>query len=128
MGALLLAGFLAVHGLIYIGMGLAVERSWLLSGLLGSAVPTLAKVVYGIATIGFVAAGLGVLGLPTLLEGWRIFAAVSAITAGIGFILFFNGALGAWSMFMQGAVGAILDVGILLGLYWIWPSGVAAAA
>ena len=126
MGGLLLAGFLAIHGLIYAGIGLAVEHSWLLSGILGDAVSPLAKIVYGVATVGFVAAGVGVLGLPALQDLWRILAVVSAVTTIAGFVIFFNGVIGAWSIFVQGAAGAILDLGILIGAYWTWQSGPSA--
>lgn len=127
MWGLLLAGFLAIHGLIYVGIGLAVEHSWLLSDILGDAVSPLAKVVYGVATVGFVAAGVGVLGLPAVQDWWRVLAVVSAVTAIAGFVIFFNGVMGAWSIFVQGAVGAILDVGILIGLYSIWQSGTSVS-
>lgn len=58
----------------------------------------------GIATLGYVLAGLGVFGVPGISEIWRIFAAASAVISLLLLIHF-------WHLWLK--VCVLLDIGIL---------------
>src|SRR5688572_633615 len=91
---LVLGAFLIAHGLIHTSYGgsppvtvggppwpFQLGHSWLLSGLgLGAdAVRAVGTALWIATTAGFVAAGVGVFGVPVLHELWRGLAAGSAM-------------------------------------------------
>ena len=127
-----LAVFLIAHGLVHSILAIApkpndseakpgtfftaVDRSWLLPqlGLNGSAVRWVGIILVALSTLGFVLAGLGVLGVPGLSVIWRTVAVVSACVSLLLLFLFWH----PWLV-----VGVLIDVGILIGLLWLdWPS------
>jgi len=68
----LLGGLLIVHGLAHIGAGTwvyGVTQSWLVTGL------------WLMATIGFLAAGVGLLGVPVLERHWHTIVASGALAS-----------------------------------------------
>lgn len=89
----------------------ASSRSWLLPqlGLNASTVQWIGIVLVALATLGFVLAGLGVLGVPGLTLVWRPLTIVSSCLSLLLLILFWH----PWII-----VGALIDVGILFTLVW----------
>jgi hypothetical protein len=127
---LLFAVFLILHGLVHAILAAApipnapdpkagafftaTTRSWLLPrlGMSDSAVQWIGIILVVLTTLGFILAGLGVLGVPGLSEGWRIIAVVSAIVSLLLLIVFWH----PWLL-----VGVLIDIGILvllLGFKW----------
>ena len=117
--------FLIAHGLVHwvliapppnipdTGIGGFLTNSWLVGNLgLNEAVARwLGITLIVLATIGFVTAGIVVLGSQ---EWWRVLAVVSAAISIILLVFFWN----SWFV-----VGPLLDVAILVALLWIhWPS------
>jgi len=67
------------------------HRSWLLSGLLGDAVSRVIVIIlFGIALIGFIAAGLGVFSWLVPHDSWPRLAIVSAVVGLVALALFWN--------------------------------------
>ena len=94
----------------------APARSWLLSKLGASeAVGQWTGIVLVVmATIGFILAGMGVLGVPGLSAIWRTTAVISAALSLLLLIIFWH----SWLI-----VGVLIDVVILVSLLWLnWPS------
>ena len=129
---ILLAIFLIAHGLVHSGLAVApnpadpnakagaffttVERSWLLSqmGLSGTAVRWIGICLVVLSTLGFIFAGLGILGLVGLSEIWRTVAMISAGLSMLLLILF-------WHPWLP--IGVLINIGTLIALLWAkWPS------
>lgn len=122
-----LAVFLIVHGLVHAGLAAApipndpdskpgsfftaTARSWLLPrlGLNTSTVQWVGILLVALVTLGFILAGLGVLGVPGLSTGWRTVAMVSVCLSLLLLILFWH----PWLV-----VGIMIDIGILITLLW----------
>jgi hypothetical protein len=128
----LFALFLIAHGLVHAGLAAApipndpypkpgafftaMERSWLLPklGLNGPAIQWIGIILVVLATLGFVLAGLGGLGVPGLNAVWGTLAVVSACVSLLLLVLFWH----TWLV-----VGVLIDIGILVALLWVkWPS------
>ena len=122
-----LAGiFVILHGLVHLwyvtlstrlveykpDMGWTGE-SWLLTSPLGdSATRALASGLYVLATLGFVAGGIGLLARQDWRQG---VLAASAILSTAIIILFWDGNT---SMLVQkGLIGVLINVGVMLALY-----------
>ena len=132
---MLLAVLLIAHGLVHSGLGAApipndpnskpgafftaATRSWLLPrlGLNASTVQWCGIVLVALTTLGFIVAGLGVIGVSGLSTVWRTVAVVSACVSLLLLILY-------WHPWL--AVGVLLDTSILIALLWAhWPSQAA---
>ena len=126
-----LALFLIAHGLVHSILAIApnpsdpdakpgtfftaVERSWLLPqlGLDTTTIRWIGIILVALSTIGFILAGLGVLGVPGLNTIWRTVSVISACLSLLLLILFWH----PWLI-----VGVLIDIGILLALLWAkWP-------
>lgn len=80
-------------------------RSWLLTGLLGDIVSrVLVVVLFGVAMIGFIAAGLGLFGWLVPHSTWQILAIVSAVISLVALALFWN----SFVTFFPNKIGAIV--------------------
>ena len=67
------------------------HRSWLLSGILGDTVSrALVILLFGAAMIGFIAAGLGLLGWLVPHSAWQTLALYSAVISLVALVLFWN--------------------------------------
>ncbi len=126
-----LALFLVAHGLVHSILAIAptpsdpdatpgtfftaVERSWLLPQL-GLAAPTIRWIgllLVALSTLGFILAGLGILGVPGLSGVWRSIAVVSSSGSLLLLILFWH----PWLI-----IGVLIDIGILVSLLIVkWP-------
>ena len=120
-----LAIFLIVHGLVHsilavtpnpgdpgAGPGAfftAAERSWLLPqlGLNATTIRWTGIILVFLSTLGFVLAGLGILGVPGLSTIWRTVAVVSSCVSLLLLILFWH----PWLI-----VGVLIDIGVLITL------------
>ena len=117
---IVVAVVLILHGLVHGILAMVPEpnaaepvfatffsNSWLLSrlGLSESAGKPLAFVLAALATIGFVAAGLGLLDILVPFEWWRTLAAVSAVVSLLLLVIF-------WHPYV--IVGVVIDVVILV--------------
>jgi hypothetical protein len=94
--------------------------SWLLSGLIGQPATNGAAILIWLAAIvGFLLAGLALLGWGVPHAWWRPLAVVSAVVSLIGVVLFWN-AFATWF----NKVGAItVDLAVLIGLLVLqWPA------
>ena len=128
----IIALFLITHGLVHIALAAAPnpddtgskagafftsrERSWLLTrlGLNPSMIRWTGIVLVSSATLGFILAGLGVFGVPGLVEIWRSAAILSAVISLVLLALYWH----PWLI-----VGILIDIGILVSLLWAnWPS------
>jgi hypothetical protein len=126
-----LALFLIAHGLVHSILAIApnpsdpdakpgtfftaVERSWLLPqlGLDATTIRWIGIILVALSTLGFILAGLGVLGVPGLNTIWRTVSVVSSCLSLLLLILFWH----PWLI-----VGVLIDIGILLALLWAkWP-------
>ena len=89
-------------------------RSWLLTGLLGEPLSrAFVVILFGAAMVGFIAAGLGVLGWLVPHSAWQSLAIVSAIISMVALALFWN----AFVTLFPNKIGAILvNVAALWGL------------
>jgi hypothetical protein len=122
---------LTAHGLVHVGLAIApnpadpdarpgafftaVDRSWLLPqlGLNATAVQWIGILLVGLSTLGFVLAGLGILGVPGLSAIWRTAAILSAIMSLLLLFLF-------WHPWLP--VGVLINVATLIALVWAkWP-------
>lgn len=124
---ILFALFLIAHGLVHAGLSAApipndpeskpgafftaASRSWLLPqlGLGGSAIQWIGIVLVILSTVGFVLAGLGVLGVPGLNTIWRAVTVISSCLSLLLLILFWH----PWLI-----VGVLIDIGLLISLLW----------
>jgi hypothetical protein len=123
--------FLIAHGLVHAILGAApdpnatnaspftffteAERSWLLSqsGLDNAAIRWIGTVLVVFSTLGFVLAGMGLLGVPGLSMIWRTVAIVTACVSLLLLILFWH----TWLV-----IGILIDVVVLVALVWFkWP-------
>jgi len=119
--------FLILHGLVHSGLAAApipndpnskpgafftdATRSWLLSGmrLNVSTIRITGIVLVALATLGFLAAGLGILGVAALEPIWRT---MTIISAGLSLLLL----AAYWHPWLF--VGVLLNVSILIALLW----------
>ena len=118
--------FLILHGLIYLLYlahsrklfelvpGLAwPENSWAFSTLLGhETTRLLACILCGLAAIGFVAGGAGVLSGQTW---WRPIVISTAIFSSVIFLLLWDG--GLQKLADQGGVGVLINIAIIALVY-----------
>jgi len=128
---IVLAIFLIAHGLVHTILTLApnpsdpdakpvafftaMERSWLLPqlGLNASTVRWTGIILVSFSTLGFILAGLGVLGVGGLNMIWRTVAVVSATVSLLLLILFWH----PWII-----IGVLVDIAVLITLLWAkWP-------
>ena len=94
----------------------SVERTWLLPqrGISASTIRWTGIILVVISTVGFVMAGLGILGIPGLSTIWRSAAVVSASVSLLLLILFWH----PWLV-----IGVLIDVAVLATLLWAnWPT------
>lgn len=96
------------------------SRSWLLTNLLGEGGASWFSLLLWLAAmVGFVGAGLALLGWGVPLIWWRPFAIWAAFISIIGLILY-------WNAFFTivNKVGALgVDIAILVALLWMhWPT------
>ena len=118
----IVAIFLILHGLVHAILAMVpnpdsadpvfatfFSRSWLLSGLglSESAAKPMAIILAAMATIGFIAAGLGLLDILVPFDWWRTLAIASAVVSLLLLLLF-------WHPYV--IVGVVIDVVILFGL------------
>ncbi len=94
-------------------------ESWLFSPLLGDgATRGLATVLYSLATLGFVAGGVGVLARQ---DWWRPVVIGSAAFSAVIIILFWDGGLPR--IVEKGLLGFLINVALLVALLvFDWPS------
>jgi hypothetical protein len=130
---ILVAVVLIAHGIghvmgIMTAMGMKLSDSnssdsWLLTRFVGDTIPRiLSVIVWGLAMVGFVAAGLGLLNLLVPFESWQELAIGSSIISLIGLVVF---PFGLATTFNKVAAG-VVDVAVLVGLLWLgWPPGIA---
>jgi len=122
-----IALFIIAHGLVHSGLAAAPnpdspgskpgtiftasERSWLLPklGLTDTAVQWVGILLVALSTVGFVIAGLGILGGAGVSAIWRI----AAVTASILSIFLLGSFWHRWF-----PVGLLIDIAILLCLLW----------
>lgn len=107
----LVAAFLLLHGIGHSGGYWMFVRSWLSPDLLNTPWKWIFIVVWLVAMVGFVVAGVGVLQQKS---SWRWFSIAASVVSLI-----------VASLFIQGAPlnAAIADVVILGALLWVnWPS------
>jgi hypothetical protein len=126
-----LAVVLIAHGLVHAGLAAApipndpeskpgafftaTARSWLLPrlGLNASTVRWMGIILVALTVLGFVLAGLGVLGVPGLAAIWRTVAVVSACLSLLLLIVYWH----PWLV-----LGVVIDIVILVALLWLdWP-------
>jgi hypothetical protein len=124
--------FLILHGLVHAGLAAApipnkpnskpgafftdVTRSWLLSGmkLSASTIRVTGMLLVALTTLGFVVAGLGVLGIAGLESIWRMTAVISSGLSLLLLLVFWH----PWLI-----VGGLINVGMIISLLWVhWPS------
>jgi hypothetical protein len=128
MLTVILAIFLILHGLVHAILAFAPvpnepdakpgaffttsSRSWLLArlGINDSLVQWIGIILVVLSTLGFILAGLGVLGALGLNTVWETIAIVSAAVSLLLLILFWH----TWLI-----VGVLIDVGVLLALLWV---------
>ena len=93
-------------------------KSWLLTGPLGQDITQpIATIFYGLATITFIIAGIGLLSSQDWTRLWVIIA--SSISA-VSILLFWDGNF--CHPVEKGLIGLILDVAILISAIWFgWP-------
>lgn len=125
----LIPAVLIVHGVghtmgILPAVGLAStktwhSRSWLLTPMLGdTAARAVGVVLWLVATVGAIGAGLGAFGWPVTQGTWRSLAVVSAIVSLVGLVLFWNAFVAFFNK--AGAIG--VDVATLVGILLLnWP-------
>ena len=121
---LLLGGFFIAHGLIHICYGIpapdenwpfSLNHSWLLSRFQISQgfLRVFGMILWITATAGFIGAGLGVFGIPLMVQWWRPIATVSSVVSFLLIGIFWH----RWFI-----VGLLLDVVVFLALVWgQWP-------
>jgi hypothetical protein len=121
---LILHGIGHVLGIMPVFMSVTdgwTTRSWALSGAIGDGAATAIAIgLWSICLIGFVAAGLGVLGIAVPQSWWRPLAVAAAVVSLATVILFWNGL----PFLVPNKVGAIgVDLVLLIGILFLsWPS------
>lgn len=128
MRTTIIGAFLIAHGLVHAILAAApipndpapkpgtfftaTPRSWLLSklGSPDAAAKWTGIVLVALATIGFILAGMGALGVTGLTAIWHIMAIISAAISLLLLIIFWH----SWLI-----VGVLIDVGALV--YLLWP-------
>ncbi|MGD1995148.1 MAG: hypothetical protein PVH62_00090 [Anaerolineae bacterium] len=128
---LLIGVFVVLHGLVHLWYVVLSQRliefqpemgwtgrSWIFSPLLGDAAARLvASVLYVLATIGFVAGGLGLL---IRQEWWRSVVVGSAALSTAIVILFWDGSVNL--VVQKGLIGLLINVAILVVVLVLkWP-------
>lgn len=123
-------GVLLVHGIghtqgVLAGLGVSSTetwhgKSWMLTGPLGESTSrTLGLIIYSACTVGFIAAGLGVMGWLVPNDWWRTLALVSAVISLIGLILYWHSLVALFNKI--GALG--VNLAVLIGLLLLtWPA------
>jgi hypothetical protein len=123
---ILLGIFIILHGLVHLWYFTLSQRlvpfepemgwtgrSWLLTGILGdNTARTIASVLFVLATLGFVAGGVGYL---ADLAWWRTVLIVSAVLSAVTTLIFWDGS--AQYIVQKGLLGFLIDIGILLWLF-----------
>lgn len=88
-------------------------RSWLLSGLLADTVSRVIVIIlFGVALLGFIAAGLGVFGWLVPHDSWPRLAIVSAVVGLVALALFWH----AFATFSSKISAIAVDLVVLWGL------------
>jgi hypothetical protein len=117
----LLALFVIAHGLIHLsyatpqpknatGWPFQLEHSWLLSSVgLGGIARQVGLFLGVVTTIGFVLAGLGLLGVPWLSDAWQTLMIVGAAASILLLTLFWNRML---------IMGLVIDAGLMILVLW----------
>jgi uncharacterized membrane protein YciS (DUF1049 family) len=120
---------LIVHGVghtmgILPALGLAStktwhSKSWLLTPVFGDKTArTISVILWLVAALGAIGAGLGAFGWLVTQGAWRTLALVSAIVSLVGLVLFWN----AFSAFFNKAGAIGVDVATLAGILLLnWP-------
>jgi len=127
LGRVLMGIFVILHGLVHLWfvvlsqdlvefkpeMGWTGE-SWLFTGLLGGSTPhTLTSVIYVLATVAFLIAGVGILSGAT----WALLLMRGAAAfSGLMILLFWDG--GAQMIVEKGLLGFLIDVGLFVASLW----------
>ncbi|HRN17756.1 MAG: hypothetical protein WC972_12605 [Trueperaceae bacterium] len=126
----LFALFLVAHGLIHASYlsprpadaktwPFELGHSWLLAGG-GGNLRVLGLILVVITAVGFVLAGLGVLGVPFLHGAWLVFGGVAAGASLLLLGLFWH----PWLV-----LGMVISLGILFSILWQrWPSAAFAGS
>jgi hypothetical protein len=132
MSRFLFGIFIVLHGLIhlwYVTLSLELVefqaemgwtgKSWLFSALLGDgATRSLATLLYGLATLGFVIGGIGVF---VQQEWWRPVVMGSAAFSAVLILLFWDG--GVQMLVEKGLIGFLINAALLVALFVFgWPS------
>jgi hypothetical protein len=94
--------------------------SWLLTGLLGETVSRIIGfLIWTLALVGFLGAGMGLLGWLVPTDWWQPLAVGAAILSLMGLFLFWNG----FPFFFPNKVGVfVVDVATILSPHWLgWP-------
>lgn len=129
---LIIFGVLLVHGIGHIqgvmaGLGISSTETWhgrsrLLTGWIGeSASRTVGLILYAACTLGFLAAGLGLMGWLVPHGTWRSLAQVFAVVSLVGFLFYWHSLAALFNK--VGALG--VNLAILIGLLVLnWPSEV----
>lgn len=127
----IIGGFMVLHGLVhlfYVGQSRRMfelgpdmvwpDGSWAFSKLLGDeATRSLASIAYGLATIGFVAGGIGIL---LGQAWWRPVVVGSAAFSAVMILLFWDGVM--QKLADRGAIGLLINGAILVALLVLrWP-------
>lgn len=123
--------FIVLHGLVHLwyfvlSRGLVVfqpemgwtGKSWLLAKFLDDATArALASVLYPLATIAFVAGGLGIFSLQAW---WRPVVVGAAVFSTVVILLFWDG--DTQRLVQKGALGVLINLAILVALLVLqWP-------
>jgi hypothetical protein len=117
--------FIGLHGLVHLwyltlSQGLVefqaemgwTGQSWLFSTFLGhSALRWLATALYAVATLGFLAGGLG---LVAQQEWWEPITIAAASISAVTIVLFWDG--GTQMLVQKGLIGLLIDIIILVVL------------
>lgn len=114
---ILIAGALLGHGVGHtLGLFMPV-RSWLMPNAGEPVLRTVSRILWVLATAGFIISGLGFLGIVVPANWWRPFAVVFALVSLLGLGLF----LGTWPAF--NTIGALaMNVAVLVTQLWLrWP-------
>jgi hypothetical protein len=94
--------------------------SWILTDILGGGVSrVICFIIFMAAFIGFISAGLGLLGWLIPHEGWRVLAVISAVVSLVAIILYWN----AFIYLFPHKVGAFaVNIAVLICLLLAnWP-------
>ena len=132
MSRFLFGIFIVLHGLVHLWYVTLSQRlvefqpemgwtgkSWLFSPLLGDAATrSLATVLYGLATLGFVIGGIGIFAQQAW---WRPLVIGSATFSAAIILLFWDG--GLRMLVQKGLIGLLINIVLLVALLVFgWPS------